>query len=234
MTGSVTFAPMSASSTASVPAFRSAPSPVSPSTRRRPVTTAVCTLALLVGVAACGGGGGSADDLAGVKSDLEEAGIVCDGTIEPYEREENEVDLGVVPTESFECTIDEVRVQGTGFASQADREKAIDVSTTLVCGVAGDQFSYVAAGPWMVTAQRDATNTSDQPMLERIAEATGADKSTIECKEEPGAIHGTGHTGTTVAPGGTGGAGDTDATDNTDHSGHDDAGHDGHTATTTP
>lgn len=170
----------------------------SPGTAGRKIRSVLVVVLFGLAATGCSGGDSAPADLAGVKKQLAEAGITCDGAIEPYVRSKNEVDLGVDPTESFECTVDGVQLQGTGFASAEDREKAVQVSTTLVCGVAGATFSYVADGPWMVTAERAKSRTSDTDLLERIADATATSTATIECSDEPGGIHGTSHTGSTA------------------------------------
>jgi hypothetical protein len=164
--------------------------------------TMLAATALLIATACSGGGGTAPSDLAGVKARLAEAGITCKGAVRPHERGEHEVDLGVDPTETFECTVDGVRIQGTRFASAQDRTKAIRVSTTLVCGVGGAPISYVADGSWMVTAETATTNTSDPALLRRIAGATDTKTATTDCAGGAGGIHGTSHPGgtTTSAP----------------------------------
>lgn len=178
---------------------RSGAAPRSASTR----ALAAVALVMLVGLvgAACSSGHDAPTELTEVQTRLDAAGIEC-GDITPYTAPESAADLGVEPVRTFRCSVDDLQVQGTEYGSAEDREKALEVSTDLVCSVGGSLFSYVANDAWMVTAENPQTRTSNLELLERVGEATDSDVSTIECPEGAGSIHDTMNQGstTTAAP----------------------------------
>lgn len=143
----------------------------------------IAIAALVTAAAGCGssGGGASLASLADVQTAMAKGGVACKGKPGPYRSHSGDLDIGVKPVESLECTTsDGVMVNASRFNSAKDREGALAAVKSMICSMGSGDTEFVASGPFLISTGDDTMTKDDHRVLMSIA-TTLSQKVTKPC-----------------------------------------------------
>ena len=149
-------------------------------------------VALAMVLAACSG----SDDASGltleqIQEKLQDSGIECQGEITEPTEEENRDAFGIELSRQLECTVDKSLIAAGTFPDQATREEAAELIQGFGCSFGGQDFTFVAAGNWMIVAtlpDAEGDGDTDVEMTQRVGDALGVEPTVLECDEEAPSI----------------------------------------------
>lgn len=150
--------------------------------RRRILVLALGVLA----VAGCSGdeGDGGEETAQAVQQQLQDAGIACDGRVEPSAGGSDDASTGMNPVSTVECDNGSATIEINEWNDASGRSAAMDAGASLICGFGVERFSFVATGPVAVAATDAGGENVDLELNERIGEALGVEPTVIECADQ--------------------------------------------------
>lgn len=132
---------------------------------------------------------GSFAPLVDVKAAMAKRGIDCDGTPGPYHPEADELNVGLTPIGTLQCSdIDGSTVTASLWKNTSEADEAIDLMKSVACGFGQKQVQVIEAG--VVSIVSDGSTKPGKTALDEIGAVIGAAPKTLTCDKttttEPG------------------------------------------------